>query len=122
MHGFTYLLIPSKAKGNVAHTTANMSMRKVLAYPRCSTKKINCVISVLFDACSNGKNIGIKDDILRVKLYLINEDVVSSLANRYSSFVRIRLAIFIKSHHHNGRAIPLHQLSLSDKLFHATFH
>ena len=121
VHGFPNQLVSAKAERNIAYATAHVCARKISAYPFRGLEEINGIISVFVNTGCYRKNIRIKDDILRCKLYCIDQNSIRSLANGYSSVIRICLPSFIKCHDNRSRSISLHQLGLLNKFFLACF-
>jgi hypothetical protein len=78
--------------------------------------ELNGVVVVLLDTSANGKNIGIEDNVLGEKSDLINENVVSTLANGNLAVLLDSLAFLIESHTDDSRAILANKSSLLDEV------
>ena len=66
-------LVPSKGKRQVRNATRNLTSRAQTLYLTRRVDKVNRVVVVLFHAGTDGKNIRVKDDILRVEANLFDE-------------------------------------------------
>ena len=77
---------------------------------------------MLFDARGNGKNVGVKDDVLWRETHLSGQYFVSPRTDLGLACIGIGLAFFVKCHHHRSRAIAAHQIGLATKFSLAFFH
>ena len=117
MHGFPHGIVSTKREGHVTHPTTYFGSWKIRLDPLCRQKKVYRIFAVLFHSRSNRENIGVKNDVLRVKFYLIYKHTIASLTDFYASLIGVGLAFFVKSHHHYGSTKFLNGLRLLDKFF-----
>ena len=71
MYGFPNVFITAERKRNIAYTATHFGKRHRLLYFTGCLNKIYCIIIMLFNTCCNGKNIGIKNNILRKITHLL---------------------------------------------------
>ena len=83
--------------------------------------EIHGVIVVFLNAGRHGQNIRIKYNFFRSDAGLLGKDPVRSPADLQLSRERIRLAFFIKRHHHHGRAVPPDQTRTLPESFFTLF-
>ena len=121
MHGLTYGIISTEGKRHVADPTTYLCARKILLDPACCIKKVNCILAVLFHPCSYRKNIGIENNVLVVKLYLIDKNPIAALTDLDATLVGICLSLFIESHDHHCCTKFLDGLGLLNKFFFPVF-
>ena len=69
---------------------------------RVASKKIFGIIIVFFDACGDGKNIRVKNNVVGGKADFFSQYFIGPLADADTFFDRICLAVFIKSHDHGA--------------------
>src|SRR5690606_32363053 len=120
VHGFANLLISAEGKRDVADASAHVSVWEVFPNPLSCPEEIKRVVAMFFNACSYRKNIRIKDDVLRRKLNHVNQQIIGALADGYSTFKRVGLTGFIKSHHHHRCTVAPHKFRLTQKFFFST--
>ena len=77
---------------------------------------------MLFNACRDGKNIRIKNNVFCRKTHLVDQHAVSAFANFDFALVSVGLAFFIKSHDHRRRAVAFDQCGLAFEFIQAFFH
>ena len=121
VHGFAYGIISTEGKRYVADPTTYLRTRKILLDPARCIKEVNRILAVLFHPCSYWENIGIKNDVLVVKFYLIDKDSIASLTDLNASLVGICLSLLIEGHHHYCSTKLLDGLCLLDKFFFPVF-
>ena len=122
MDSFSYCFIPSKRERYIRYTTTYFCQRHFLLDDFCSFNKIYCIVIVLFYTCSYCKNVGIKNNILRIKSYFFNQYLISSFTNFHLTILRISLSYFIKSHYNHCCSIGFANMRLFYKLFFSFFH
>ena len=121
VHGFAYGIISTEGKRYVADPTTYLRTRKILLDPARCIKEVNRILAVLFHTCSYWENIGIKNDVLVVKFYLIDKDSIASLTDLDASLVGICLSFLIEGHDHYCGTKLLNGLRLLDKFFFPVF-
>src|SRR5215211_3665543 len=107
MDGFSYMIISPEGEGYITYTAAYFRQRHFFLNDPGSFYKINSIIVVFFNACRDGKNVWVENNILGFKTYFFRENLICLFANGNSSLQGICLALLIKSHYHNGSAIGL---------------
>ena len=71
---------------------------------------------MFLDPGGNGKDIGVKDNVLRRETNFLREDVIRASANGDFAFKRVCLTFLIERHYDNRRAIQFHDACLPDEL------
>ena len=105
VNGFTHRVVAAKAKRHIGHTARYFGTWQILFDPTRGFNEIDGVVVVLFNAGSNGKNVGIENDVFGRKVHLVHQHAVGAFANFNFALVGIGLAFFIKRHDHRGSAI-----------------
>ena len=80
-------------------------MWAVLGYVATGFDEIERVVIVFFDPRGNGKDVGVKHNILRRKSDGLCQDLVGALADFQFTGPGISLTGVIKSHHHNSKSV-----------------
>lgn len=94
----------------------------MLANPPGRLDKVERIAVVLFDTGGNRKYIRVEDDVLARKPHLLGKERPGALADGDSPRGRIGLALLVKGHHDNGRAIATAELGLANELVFAFLH
>src|SRR5690606_9904925 len=81
MHRLSDAVIATKRERNVAHSPTYFGTRKMFLDPFGPQEKIQRILTVFFHAGGDRKDIRIKDDVLRIKFDLIDEDSIASFAD-----------------------------------------
>ena len=71
VHRFTNIIIAAKRERKITDSPTDMGTGKIPFNPSGSFDKIYRVIIVLFNPCSYGKHVGVKDNIVRIKPHFI---------------------------------------------------
>ena len=121
VNSFAHRVIAPERERHIRNTTTNQRMGQVLFNPTAGLNKVQTITVVLLNTSSHRKHIGVKDNIFRRKANLINQNIVAALRDFLASLQIIRLAIFIKGHHHNGGTVLFAQLGFFNKLLSAFF-
>ena len=67
---------------------------------------------MLFYTGGNRKDIGVEDNVVRIEVEFMDQQVITALADVLAPLQVICLALFIKGHHHDRGAVALAQASL----------
>jgi len=121
VHRLAHRLVAAKAERQVRQAAGNMDMRAALADLARGLDKVEPVAAVLVDAGGNGEHIGVEDDVFRREADS-GQQLVGALANLDLALLGIRLASFIKGHHHYGSAIGHALPRMVEKLLLAFLH
>ena len=108
MHRFAHRIVASETERNVRHTPAHPRVWQVFFDPTRGFQEVDGVVAMLLDSSRNREDVGIKNNVLRRELSLINKQPVGTLANLYSALERIRLTLLIKGHHNHSRPQATH--------------
>ena len=122
MDGFSDWVVASKGKRNIADTSGDLGVRKVFSNVLAGVDEIHCVIIMLIDSCSDGKNIGIENNVLRREAHFIHKDPIGFFTDFNLALLCIRLAFFVKGHHDDCGAVLHAQLCFFNKLLFAFLH
>ncbi len=98
-------IVASKRERHVADATRAVRVRQILFDPRAGLNEVDRVVVVLFDAGGDRKDVRIEDDVFGGKTDLLYEDVVRALADVDLARERVGLAVFVESHHDDGRTV-----------------
>ena len=99
MHGLSNIVVASKRERKIAHSATDMSAGKVVAYPCNRTNKFLGIVVVFLNACSDGQDVRVENDVKGIHAHLLRKDVVSTFGNFNSSFKGSGLSFFVKTHH-----------------------
>ena len=116
VHGPADGFIAAEGEGDVRKSAGDVTSRQVLADATGRFDEVDRVVVVFLDACSDGEDIGVKDDVFRRKADLVDQNTIGALADLELAIRRVRLTGFVKSHHHDGGAIGQAGFRLRAKL------
>ena len=68
-------LIASEGEGNVGNPAADFATRAFPLDLRCGIDNVYSVVVVLRHASAHCQDVGVKDDVLRVKAHLLHQDL-----------------------------------------------
>jgi hypothetical protein len=107
MHGISQLVKSSESETEVGKTARDMASWALILHSENfgSINEVLCVVVVFRHTSGNGKDVDIKDNILRVESNLINQDTVSSLADSDLILNGSSLTLLIESHDDNSSSI-----------------
>ncbi len=80
MHGLAQEIVATERERKVADATADVRSRKVSTYPSRGTDKVKCIGAVLGKSRTDGKYVGIEDDILRPDACFLRQKSIGTLA------------------------------------------
>ena len=121
VHGSADTIIPSKRKGQIAHSTTDMYTRQGFFNGFGCIDICFPILVVFFNASSYSKNIGIKNDVLWWETNFIYKYIISSFTDFHFTLISISLPFFIKGHNNDGGAVFTNKFCLSNKLLFALF-
>ena len=98
VHGLAHGIVSTKRKGKVADAAARFAAREQLFQPSDRFDEIDGIRVVFFNSGGHGKNVGIEDDIFFCEAGFFGQEPVGSRAGVDTTFHRIRLSLFVKSH------------------------
>ena len=87
----------------------------------CGFDEVHSVIVMLGYAGRHGENIRVENDIFGREIKLPRQQIIGALANFKFARCGICLAVLVKRHHNNSRAIALAQPRLFEKVLSAFF-
>jgi hypothetical protein len=119
--GLAHRLVATEAERHVRDAARHLGARQVLLDPARGVDEVHGVVVVLFDAGGNGKDVRVEDDVFGREAHLVHEDAVGALADLGLALIGVGLTLFVKGHHHGGRAIALDQLGLVQEVLDAFF-
>ena len=114
--GLANLVIAPEAEAEVAEPSADEHSRPMSFDPLDRLDEVDGVAVVLFDACSDGKDVGVDDDVGGAPALLFNERAADPAGDFDAAVQGVRLALLIKEHHHGGGAIAPHHAGLANEL------
>ena len=98
VHGFTQVVVASECKGEVAHSSAHVCSRQMGANPLCGADEVEGIVGVFVHACCHGEYGGVEDDVERIEIELVNQEVVGSFADGDFALVGGGLPFFVECH------------------------
>ena len=102
VHRLTHSIITPEREGKVTYTTTHLRTGKVPLDPFHRTDEGQAIAIMLLHTGSDRQDIGIKDDVLRVKTYLLRQQVIGPFTDRNLPLKSIGLPLLIKSHDNRG--------------------
>ena len=102
MHGLAHDIVAPETEREIADAAARLGQRQVVLDPLNGADEINTVGRVLGQACAYGKDIDIKNNILRRESY-IGQQAISPLGDGRLTLEGSSLALFVKGHY-DGRS------------------
>ena len=79
-----------------------MGTREVLPDPACSPYEVYGIVIMLLHASSNGKDIGVEDNIERVHAYPACKNVICTTGYGYTPIVGGSLSLLVEEHDDDG--------------------
>ena len=122
VHCLAHLVVAPKTERNIGHATRNLSPRTALFDAATRFDEVNRVLIMFLDARCDSKYIWVKNDVIRFKTDLFDQNFIGTGANFYFSFLCVGLSLFVKSHDDSRRAVFSNDFGLFDKLFLTFFH
>jgi len=116
MHRLAHRIIAAKREGHVADATADQRVRAGGANPAYRLDEIERIAVVGLDASGDRKNVRIEDNVFGRKPGHFGEQAVAALADPDLAIDRVRLALLVKGHHHDGGAVSAHLARLLEEL------
>src|ERR1019366_2547736 len=98
VHGLSNLVVASKTERDIRDAATDLGMRQIGLDPSRGVDEVNRVVVVLLHAGGNREDVRVEDDVFGLKTDLVDEYVVSALADSDLVLVRCRLAPFVESH------------------------
>ena len=115
MHGLAHGIIAPERERQVGHAARYMSEWHLLADRARGLDEVDAVIVMLLDACRDGENIRIENNVLGRKSDNARQDIIGAAANLDLARERVGLPLFIECHDHDGGAMPAHDARLFDE-------
>ena len=122
MNRFAHRVVTTKREGDVGDAAGDQRVRQFAFNVFAGTDKILRVVVMLFNTGGDRKDIRVEDNVFRRKTYLFGQDLISAAANLDFTLAGIRLADFIKGHHHHGGTVAAHLFRMLNKRRNALFH
>ena len=105
MHRFAHRIIAAKRKGDIADAAADLgSGQLALGLPR-GFNEGNRVLIVFFDARGHGQDRRIKNDVGRRHAGLLGKQPIGARGNFQLALGGVRLALLVKRHDDDARAV-----------------
>ena len=114
-------VVAPEREGHIGHTTGNIGAGQVLANPARGLDKIHRVVVVLFNTGGDGKDVRIKNDVARCEPHLVDQHVVTALADLGLALESVRLALLVEGHDDHRGAVAQAQARFLDKICFAFF-
>ena len=97
VHGFAQRIVAAEGEGEVADTTADMSVGLVLLYPFGGADEVQSIVVVGFDTCPYCEDAGVEDNVGWVEVNR-HQQVVGSLTDGSFTLESSGLPLFIERH------------------------
>ena len=97
-------------------------MRQIVFDPARGFDEVHGVVVVLLNACADGEDVRIENDVLRREADFIHQNAIRAFANANFVRARRRLALLIERHHDDRRAIFKNLACVIAKLRFAFLH
>ena len=117
VHRLAHRLVAAERKREVRDAAGDVGVRKVFSDPARRLDEGDAVAVVLLHAGGDGKDVRIKNDVLRREADAVHQDVVGARANRRLALERVGLARLVERHDDDGRTIAAHDLGMMDEAF-----
>src|SRR5260221_1219855 len=115
VHRFAHDVVAAEGKRNVAHAAADFAIRQGGFDEPGRFDEIDRVIVVLLHPGGHGEDVRIEDDVLGRKAGLLGEHFAGACADLDLALDGIRLALFVKSHHHHRGAVAANKPRLFEE-------
>ena len=102
VHRLTQIVVATEGERQIAHSAADMTAFKILAYPTCGADKVEGITVVLTHAGGDGEDVGVKDDVGRIVASLAGQQVVSTPTHLYLTLIGGGLSLLIECHNNDG--------------------
>ena len=122
VNGLAHRVVAPEAKAHIAHPARHLGTGQIRLDPARGFNEVHRIVVVLFNARGHSKNVGVKNNVFRRKVQLIDQDAIRPLADFHLALVGVGLAFFVKGHDHGGRAVALEQSGLVLELLHTLLH
>ena len=115
MHGLPHLGAPPEGEGEVADAAAHQGVGAGLLQHTDGVHEVHGVAVVLGDPRGHGEHVGIEDDVLRGKAFLLHQDPVGAAEDLHLPLHGVGLAHLIEGHDDEGVAVAPHGAGLLPK-------
>ena len=122
MDGFTHRVVTAERERHVGHAAGDQGVRQLALDVFTGTDKVLGIVVMLFDTRRHGEDVRVKNNVFRWEADLFGQDLVRAAADLNFTLAGIRLAHFIKGHHHHGGTVTAHQFGMMDKGLNPLFH
>ncbi len=116
MHRLAHLFIAAEREGEIGHAARHVGARQIGPDPTRRLDIGDAVVAVLLDTSGDREDVGIEDNVLRLKAHRAGEDVVGAPADRSLASEGVRLALLVERHDHHGGAVSAHDPGVADEL------
>ena len=117
MHSLANRIIATEGKRDVADAAAHAGVGEVFLDPARGIDECVRVVVMLFDAGCDGKDVGIKNDVLRRESHFIDKHAVGALADLNFALETISLSLFVEGHDDRRGAISADEAGLFLEFF-----
>ena len=115
MHRLAHAVVSAKRKRNVTDPAADLGQGQRRLDDARGLDEAHCVVVVLIHAGSDGKDVRIKNNVLRWKTYFARQQIVRTRTNLNTTLCAVGLALLVERHHYNCRAVPADQPRLLEE-------
>ena len=98
-----------------------MCTGQILTYPARSPDKVYGIVIMFVHTRSYGKDVRVKNDIVRIETDFLNQKLIGTGANFNLTFISICLPFFIKSHHYGRCTISLNRAGMFQEFLFSLF-
>ena len=115
MHGLADVVVATERERQIAHAAAYMGTGEVLPDPACGPYEVYGIVIMLLHACSNGKDIGVEDNVERVHAYPACKNVICTTGYGYTPIVGGSLSLLVEAHHDDSSSMTHYIPRMGDK-------
>ena len=108
MHRLTNIVVASKGKTQVTHTSAHVRSSQVFLDPSGGFDEVGGIAVVFLHTRRHSQHVGVEDDIQRIHPHLVDEQSIGPFGNFYPTLITRGLTLFIETHHHHRSTIAHH--------------
>ncbi len=101
MHRLAHAVVAAEGEGEIRYAARHVHVRE-LGLDAAGRVDIGaCVVVMLIDAGSDGKDVGVEDDVFGREAEFLGKQIVGPLANLEFALGALGLALLVECHHHH---------------------
>eukprot|EP00053_Salpingoeca_punica_P018065 m.175524 g.175524 ORF g.175524 m.175524 type:complete len:1311 (+) comp17350_c0_seq2:4566-8498(+) len=116
MHGLADLVHATEREAEVGDAAADAGARTSLLDDGDALDKVLAVGAVLLHARGDGEDVRVEDDVVRVEVDLLHQNLVAAFTDAHAVFFGGGLSLLVKRHDDDGSAVAADDAGLVDEL------